>query len=139
MRTHSLGNKETIGHWCDTVCARDENMMSSTLNTPATSTPLSSETLTVMTLPADSTTSAESVSDNDSDGEEEDDVSDNDLEILGEQSGTEDTTNKTDDASGGTETTAKKAKIMMTEQEQTFVKELDPQGLLSPKSIKGGK
>ena len=37
---------------------------------------------------------AESLSDNDShrDGEEEDDVSDNDLEIMGEQSGTPDST-----------------------------------------------
>ncbi len=47
------------------------------------------------------------MSDNDSDrdGEEEDDVSNNDLEILGEQSGTADSTCA---ASGGTEALVKK-------------------------------
>ncbi len=46
------------------------------------------------------------MSDNDSDrdAEEEDDASDNDLEILGEQSGTVHVTNSTGDPSGGTET-----------------------------------
>ena len=55
-------------------------------------------------------------SDNDSerDGEEEDDAFDNDLEILGEQSGTVDVTNSTGDASGGTETPVKKSKTMLT-------------------------
>ena len=52
--------------------------MSSSLNTPTSAALLSCKALTDMTLPADSATSVESVSDNDSD----DDVSDNDLEIL---------------------------------------------------------
>ena len=43
-------------------------------------------------------------------GEEDDDDSDNDLEIVLEQSGTVDST---DDASGGTEAPAKKAKITL--------------------------
>ena len=63
-----------------------------------------------MTLPAHSVTVTESLSDNDShrDGEEEDDVSDNDLEIMGEQSGTPDATDSTDTASGGTEVSDKR-------------------------------
>ena len=71
-----------------------------------------------MTLPSHSTTVTESLSDNvsDRDGEEEDDISDNDLDILGEQSGTVDTTNSTDrdTGSGGTESPAKKTKMLMT-------------------------
>ena len=45
-----------------------------------------------LTLPAHPASVVESVSDNDSDrdGEEDDDVSDYDLEIVGEQSGTAD-------------------------------------------------
>ena len=48
----------------------------------------SSETLNLLTLPAHSVTVTEFESDNDSerDGEEDDDVSENDLEILGELS-----------------------------------------------------
>ena len=52
--------------WCDTVRARTENMLSSSLNTPVKEVLLSYEVLTEMTIPADSTTTAESVSDNDS-------------------------------------------------------------------------
>jgi len=51
--------------------------------------------------------------------EEEEDFSDNDLEILGEQSDTTDVTgntNRTDTVSGGTETSGKKTRIMMTEE-----------------------
>ena len=50
-------------------------------------------------------------------------MSENYLEILGEQSDTVDTvgnTNSTDDQRGGTEASDKKAKIMMTEKEQSF-------------------
>ncbi len=98
-----------------------DNMLSSSLNTPSVAALLSSEALTMMTLPEDSTTVSESVSDNDS----EDDVSGNDLEILDEQSDTADVTgdtNSTGGASGGTEAPVKKTKIMLTEQEQTIVK-----------------
>jgi hypothetical protein len=41
------------------------------------------------------------------------------LEIVSEQSGT---TDSTDAASGGTEAPVKKAKIMLTEEEETFAK-----------------
>ena len=60
-----------------------------------------------LTLPAHPASVVESVSDNDSDrdGEEDDDVSDYDLEIVGEQSGTVDSTR---DASGGTEHRSKR-------------------------------
>ena len=77
-----------------------------------------------MTLPTHSATVAKYLSDNDSerDGEEEDDTSDNDLEILGEQSGTADTTNSTGDASGGTETPVKKTNTILTEDQETFAK-----------------
>jgi len=99
--------------WCDSVRARAENMLPSSLNTPATAELLSSEELTVMMLPADSATAAESVSDNDSDrdAEEEDDFSDNDLDLLSEQSDTTDVTDygiSTCTVSGGTEVPVKK-------------------------------
>ena len=63
--------------------------------------------------------------DNDSecDRKEEDDVSDNDLEILGEQSGKSDTTNSTGDSSGGTEAPVKNVKIILTEEEEKFDKQ----------------
>ena len=63
-----------------------------------------------MTLTAHSTTVVESLSDNHSecDGEQEVDFSDNDLEILSEQSGTVDATNSTNTESGGTEVPDKK-------------------------------
>ena len=64
--------------------------LSSSLNTPGPVARLGSEELTTMTIPSHSTNVVKSLSDNDSDrdGEEEDDTSDNDLEILSEQSGT---------------------------------------------------
>ena len=52
-------------------------------------------------------------------------MSENDLEIPGEQSHTVEVTgnrNSRGDVSEGTNTSAKKDKIMMTEREQTFVK-----------------
>jgi hypothetical protein len=49
--------------------------------------------------------------------------SDNDLEIVSEQSGTADST---DDASGGTEAPVKKAKIILTEEQETFAKKFQP-------------
>jgi hypothetical protein len=135
----SLGLKsfhvKKLEHWCEAVSTRADNMLSSSLNTPATASLLSSESLTVMTLPAHSATVAESVSDNDS----EDDVSDNDLEILDEQSDTSDVagdTNSTGGTSGGTETPAKKTKIMMTEQEHEFVKKFQPTASKTDKTRK---
>ena len=94
-------------------------MLPSSLNTAAGEALLSSESLNVLTLPAHSTTVSESVSDNDSErgGEEDNNVSDNDLEMVGEQSGT---TDNTVDASGGTEAPAKKAKIMLTEEQERY-------------------
>ena len=76
----------------------------------------------------------ECVSDNDSerDGEDDDNVSENDLEIVGEQSGTTDSTHTT---SGGNETSVKKVKITLTEDQEGFVQQF----LLRPKSTKRGK
>ena len=70
-----------LEHWCNVVCARDENMLTSSLNTPAGAALPSSEALNVLTLPAYSATMTECVSDNDSerDGEDDDNVSENDL------------------------------------------------------------
>ena len=106
-------------------------MLSSTLNTPFAVALLSSSSLTVMTSLADSVTTTESVSDNDSDRDEdeEENVSDNDLEILGDRTDTEDVvgnTNSTGVPSGGVEVPVKKTKIILTEEEQTFVKKLHP-------------
>ena len=66
------------------------------------------------------------MSDNDSerDGEDDDNVSENDLEIVGEQSGIADSTRT---ASEGNEAPVKKAKIMMTEEEEKFAKQFQPQ------------
>ena len=84
-----MEGKELQG-WCDPVRARAENLQSSSLNTPSGAGPLGSEILNVLTVPVHSATMVQSVSDNDSDrdGEDDDNVSDNDLEIVGEQSGT---------------------------------------------------
>ena len=67
----------------------------------------------------------ECVSDNDSecDGEDDDSVSENDLEIVGEQSGPVDSTL---DASGGNEVPDKKAKITLTEEQETFTQQFNP-------------
>jgi hypothetical protein len=55
--------------------------------------------------------------------EEYDDYSENDLEIVLEQSGTVDSAGA---ASGGTESPAKKAKITLTEEEENFAKKFRP-------------
>ena len=69
--------------WFETVRARADHMLPSSLNTPASAALVGSEALTVVTLPAHSATVAKSLSntDSDRDGEEEDDDSDNDLEM----------------------------------------------------------
>ena len=56
-------------------------------------------------------------------GEEDDDDSDNDLQIVGEQSGTADSTGN---SSAGTEAPAKKAKITLTEEQERFAKQFHP-------------
>ncbi len=83
------------------------------------------EYLNVLTLPAHSATVTAPVSDNDSEGDEEEDDndSDNDLEIVSEQSGTADST---DVVSGGTEAPVKKAKIILTEEQEAFAKNFHP-------------
>ena len=48
-----------LHRWCDTVCARAENMLSSSLNTTPGAALLSSEELNVLTLPTHSTTVVE--------------------------------------------------------------------------------
>ncbi len=55
--------------------------------------------------------------------EEDDDYSENDLEIVLEQSGTVDSAGA---ASGGTESPVKKAKITLTEEEENFAKKFRP-------------
>ena len=68
-------------------------MLPSSSTTPAEEGLVSSETLTVMTLPVRSPQNVESkdsVTESDSDTEEEECESENDLEILGEQSDTVD-------------------------------------------------
>ena len=65
-----------LERWCDAVRPRVEKTLPSSLNTPTAAALLSSEALNVLTQPAHSGTGiAESVSDNDSerDGEEDDD------------------------------------------------------------------
>ena len=78
-----------LERWCDTVRTRAENMLPSSLNTPTGALLLSSEILNVLTMLEHSATMTESVSDNDSerDGEDDNNVSENGLEIVGEQSG----------------------------------------------------
>jgi hypothetical protein len=56
-------------------------------------------------------------------GKEDDDDSDNDLEIVVEKSGTPDSTGA---SSGGTEVPTKKAKTMLTQEEETFAKKFQP-------------
>jgi hypothetical protein len=65
------------------------------------------------------------VSDNDSEFDEEDEdyVSEHDLEVLGEQSGTVESTGS---VSGGTEAPVKKVKIILTEKEEKFAKQFKP-------------
>jgi hypothetical protein len=98
-----------LQRWCDVVRTPADNMLSLSLNTTTSAALLSSEALTVMTLPTYVANVAQSVSDNDSESDEEDEdyVSEHDLEVRGEQSGTEDSTY---DTSGGTEATAKRSR-----------------------------
>ncbi len=67
--------------WCDVVRERTENMFPSSLNTPSVEVLLSSETLNVVTSGVHSVVATESVSENESecDGEEDDDDSENGL------------------------------------------------------------
>jgi hypothetical protein len=108
-----------IQSWCDTVRERVENMLPSSLNTPAVAGLLSSEALNVVTPAAHSVAAVESVSENEieRDGEEHDDDSDDDLQIVGEQSCTVDSTGA---SSAGTEAPVKKGKITLTEDEERF-------------------
>ena len=56
-------------------------------------------------------------------------MSENDLEIMGEESHTVEeagNTNSTDASSGGTETPAKKAEVMLTPEHQAFVHKFKP-------------
>ena len=62
-----------LERWCNAVRARAENMLTSSLNTPAGAALLSSEALNVLTLAAHSTTMSECVLDNDSERDGEDD------------------------------------------------------------------
>ena len=123
---HRMGSKPVEGkkleRWCNAVRARAENMLTSSLNTPAGAVLPSSKTLNLMMLPEYSATMTECVSDNDSerDGEDDDNVSENDLEIVGEQSGTADSTRA---ASGGNEAPVEKTKIILTEEEEKFTEQ----------------
>ena len=83
-----------LERWCAAVRERAQNVHV----TPAAEALLSSETLNVVTSAAHSVgveeSECESGAENESerDGEEDDDDSDNDFQIVGEQSGTEDST-----------------------------------------------
>ena len=54
---------------------------------------------------------------------DDDNVSENDLEIVGEQSGTTDSTRT---VSEGNEASVKKTKIMLTEEEEKFAEQFHP-------------
>ena len=88
-----------LERWCESVHEREKNM-----------------------LP---TAECESGAENESerDGEEDDDDSDDDLEVVGEQSGTADSTGA---SSAGTEAPAKKAKITLTAEQEKFAKQFRP-------------
>jgi hypothetical protein len=77
--------------WCGAVRERAENLLPSSLNTPTVSALLSSEELNVVTSAAHSVGAVES-DESDLEGEEDGDDSDDDLLIVGEQSGTTDST-----------------------------------------------
>jgi hypothetical protein len=106
-----------LERWC--AAARDA---------PAASALLSSESLNVVTPAAHSVGAEESEcesgaeNESESDGEDDDD-SDDDLEIVGEESGTADSTGA---SSAGTETPAKKAKITLTAEQHKFAKQFHP-------------
>ncbi len=113
---------------CGAVRERAENMLPSSLKTPAASALLSSEALNVVTSAAHSVgteeSECESGAENESerDGEDDDD-SDDDLEIVGEEPGTTDSTGA---SSAGTEAPAKKAKITLTAEQEKFAKQFHP-------------
>jgi hypothetical protein len=114
-----------LERWCRAVRERAENMLPSSLKTPAASALLSSEALDVVTPAAHSVESeCECGAENESerDGEDDDD-SDDDLEIVGEKSGTADSTGA---SSAGTEAPAKKAKITLTAEQEKFAKQFHP-------------
>ena len=69
-----------LEHWCGAVRERVENMLPSSLNTPAASALLSSEELHVVTSAAHSVGAVES-DESDLEGEEDDDDSDDDVEF----------------------------------------------------------
>jgi hypothetical protein len=106
-----------LERWCGAAC-----------DAPAASALLSSESLNVVTPAAHSVDAEESEcesgaeNESESDGEDDDD-SDDDLEIVGEESGTADSTGA---SSAGNETPAKKAKITLTAEEQKFAKQFHP-------------
>ena len=77
--------------WFGDVRERAQNMLPSSLNTPAAEALLSSEALNVVTSATHSVGDVES-DESDLEGEEDDDDSDDDLLIVGEQSGTADST-----------------------------------------------
>jgi len=107
-----------LERWCEAVRERVENMLPSSLNTPTASALLISEELNVVTSTAHSVGTVES-DESDLEGEEDDDDSDDDFLIVGEQSGTEDST---DASSAGTEAPVKKAKITLTVEQEKFAK-----------------
>ena len=127
----SRGLKSLYGkkleRWCGAVRERAQNMLPSSLNTPAAEALLSSETLNVVTPAAHSVgaeeSECESGAENESerDGEEDDDDSDDDCQIVLEQSGTADSTGA---SSAGTEAPAKKAKMTLTAEQEKFAKQL---------------
>jgi hypothetical protein len=91
-------------------------MLPSSLKTPASSALLSSEVLNVVTAAAHSVDAQESECESGAENESEcdgehDDDSDDDLEIVGEESGTADSTVA---SSAGTEAPAKKVIITLT-------------------------
>jgi hypothetical protein len=106
-----------LERWCGSV--RDA---------PAASALLSSESLNVVTPAAHSVGAEESECESGAENEserygEDDDDSDDDLEIVGEESGTTDSTGA---SSAGTETPDKKTKITVTAEEQKFAKQFHP-------------
>jgi hypothetical protein len=82
-----------LERWCGVVRERAENMLPSSLKTPASSALLSSDALNVVTPAAHSVGAQESECESGAENESEcdgdhDDDSDDDLEIVGEESGT---------------------------------------------------